>query len=74
MATGQSISVLARAYSYGREEKYYDAALKAIAWYKLRQRESGFQAVFMEKYIWFEEYPTDPPTFVLNGFMYSLMG
>lgn len=25
-------------------------------------------------YSWFEEYPTSPGTFVLNGFMYSLIG
>ncbi len=24
--------------------------------------------------VWYEEYPTSPPTFVLNGFMYSLLG
>ena len=23
---------------------------------------------------WYEEYPTSPPTFTLNGFMYSLLG
>lgn len=23
---------------------------------------------------WYEEYPTEPPSFVLNGFIYSLIG
>ena len=34
----------------------------------------GVRAVFMDKYEWYEEYPTNPPTFILNGFMYSLLG
>lgn len=25
-------------------------------------------------HVWFEEYPTTPGSFVLNGFMYSLIG
>lgn len=28
----------------------------------------------MDKYAWYEEYPTNPSSFVLNGFMYSLLG
>jgi len=34
----------------------------------------GVKAVFMGKYSWYEEYPTEPSTFVLNGFMYALLG
>ena len=33
-----------------------------------------FAAVFMEKYVWYEEYPTTPASFVLNGFIYALLG
>ena len=28
----------------------------------------------MDKYVWYEEYPTTPPSFVLNGFIYALLG
>lgn len=31
-------------------------------------------AHFLDKYSWYEEYPTTPPSFVLNGFIYSLIG
>ena len=34
----------------------------------------GVRAVFADRYPWYEEYPTTPPTFVLNGFMFSLLG
>lgn len=27
-----------------------------------------------EKFPWYEEYPTQPASFVLNGFIYSLLG
>lgn len=30
--------------------------------------------MFMNKHDWYEEYPTTPSSFVLNGFMYSLIG
>ncbi|KAJ8344420.1 hypothetical protein SKAU_G00317490 [Synaphobranchus kaupii] len=34
----------------------------------------GVKAVFMNKHDWYEEYPTTPSSFVLNGFVYSLVG
>jgi len=36
--------------------------------------EGGILAKFIDKYNWFEEYPTTPSSFVLNGFIYSLIG
>lgn len=34
----------------------------------------GVLAKYMGKYDWYEEYPTTPASFVLNGFIYSLLG
>ncbi len=31
-------------------------------------------AEFLGSLPWYEEYPTSPPTFILNGFIYSLLG
>lgn len=42
--------------------------------FNISSSEGGVRAVFMDKYEWYEEYPTNPPTFILNGFMYSLLG
>ena len=34
----------------------------------------GVVAEFLSSLPWYEEYPTSPPTFILNGFIYSLLG
>lgn len=28
----------------------------------------------LSKYIWFEEYPANPPSYTLNGYMFALIG
>ena len=42
--------------------------------FTLPSNKGGVRAVFMEKYPWYEEYPVTPSLFVLNGFLYSLIG
>ncbi|XP_053319567.1 D-glucuronyl C5-epimerase [Spea bombifrons] len=74
MAQGQAISTLVRAYLLTKEQKYLDSALRATAPFKLPSEKHGVKAVFMNKYDWYEEYPTTPSSFVLNGFIYSLIG
>ena len=34
----------------------------------------GIKRLFMGEYIFYEEYPTPKPSFVLNGFIFSLLG
>ena len=34
----------------------------------------GVVAEFLSSLPWYEEYPTSPPTFILNGFIYSVLG
>ncbi|XP_023036853.1 D-glucuronyl C5-epimerase isoform X2 [Drosophila willistoni] len=75
MGQGHAISVLARAYWHsGGDERYLEAAVAALQPYKILSRDGGVLAQFMDKYYWYEEYPTSPPSFVLNGFVYSLLG
>lgn len=74
MAQGQAISTLVRAYLLTKEQVYLDSALKATAPFKLPSEKHGVKAVFMNKYDWYEEYPTTPSSFVLNGFIYALLG
>ncbi|KAG8145256.1 hypothetical protein E2320_013602 [Naja naja] len=74
MAQGQAISTLIRAYLLTKEHTFLASALRATAPYKLLSEQRGVRAVFMNKYDWYEEYPTSPSSFVLNGFMYSLIG
>ncbi|XP_033904356.3 D-glucuronyl C5-epimerase-like [Acipenser ruthenus] len=74
MAQGQAMSTLVRAYLLTKDPVYLSAALKATAPYKRPSGQHGVKAVFMNKYDWYEEYPTTPSSFVLNGFIYSLIG
>ena len=57
----------------GRRE-YFDAAVKGMLPFNKPSAEGGVRAYFMNEYPWYEEYPTTPPSFVLNGFIYSLIG
>ncbi|KAG7283791.1 hypothetical protein CRUP_034415, partial [Coryphaenoides rupestris] len=74
MAQGQAMSTLVRAYLLTRDQAYMAAALRATGPYKTASAQHGVKAVFMNKYDWYEEYPTVPSSFVLNGFIYSLLG
>ncbi|NXF89854.1 GLCE epimerase, partial [Eubucco bourcierii] len=74
MAQGQAISTLVRAYLLTKDQAFLSSALRATAPYKLPSEQRGVKAVFMNRHDWYEEYPTSPSSFVLNGFMYSLIG
>ena len=74
MAQGQAISVLTRMYRWSGQVKYLKAASRAIDLFYRTSSEGGVRAHFMNKYPWYEEYPTTPSSFVLNGFIYSLFG
>lgn len=74
MAQGHALSVLSRAYGRSRAPKYLKAAERALDLFSLPSESGGFVAKFLNTLTWYEEYPTNPATFVLNGFMYSLLG
>jgi heparosan-N-sulfate-glucuronate 5-epimerase len=78
MAQGQALSVLARAYhasdSESKRSRYSEAASAALDLFNVPSSSGGVRAEFMGKHPWYEEYPTTPSSFVLNGFMYALMG
>lgn len=74
MCQGQAISVLVRAYLETKDDRFLTAAEAGVKVFNISSSEGGVRAVFMDKYEWYEEYPTNPPTFILNGFMYSLLG
>ncbi|XP_028393694.1 D-glucuronyl C5-epimerase B-like [Dendronephthya gigantea] len=74
MAQGQAISVLTRAYHVTKKPRFLAAAKRAIGLFHVESKKHGILATFMNKYRWYEEYPMTPPLFVLNGFLYSLMG
>nr|SVE79356.1 EOG090X0272 [Daphnia magna] len=74
MGQGQAMSLLMRAYYRSGKTHYLEAALKGMKPFSKSSTEGGVRAYFMNQYPWYEEYPTVPPSFVLNGFIYSLIG
>ncbi|XP_037907785.1 D-glucuronyl C5-epimerase B isoform X3 [Hermetia illucens] len=75
MGQGHAISLLSRAYWHsGGEKRYLKAAMNGMKPFRVLSKDGGVLAKFMGQYDWYEEYPTTPPSFVLNGFIYSLLG
>lgn len=75
MGQGHGLSVLARAYHLSdKNTKYLEAARKALGPFKVLSKNHGVLAMYMNELHWYEEYPTEPATFVLNGFIYALIG
>jgi len=75
MGQGQGISLLSRAfYHSGGNELYLNTASAALKPFKVLSKNGGVLSEFMNLHPWYEEYPTVPSIFILNGFMYSLIG
>lgn len=74
MAQGHAMSLLSRAYSQSRNPLYLRAAYRAINPFLVPSSEGGVLTYLFGQHPWYEEYPTVPPSFVINGFMYALFG
>ncbi|KAK6177681.1 hypothetical protein SNE40_015734 [Patella caerulea] len=74
MAQGQAMSLLVRAYLRTQNTKYLQAAVDAMKLFEIDSTQGGVLTKFADRYDWYEEYPTTPSSFVLNGFIYSLLG
>uniref|UniRef100_A0A158R5R0 Heparosan-N-sulfate-glucuronate 5-epimerase n=1 Tax=Syphacia muris TaxID=451379 RepID=A0A158R5R0_9BILA len=73
MAQGQALSVLTRAYKQLNDSIFLDIAGRALKIFEMVSSEGGVLNKIFDN-IWYEEYPTVPGTYVLNGFMYALIG
>ena len=60
MCQGQAISVLVRAFTESGDDKYLEAAENAVKVFSIPSSRGGVKAVFLDKYPWYEEYPTNP--------------
>jgi hypothetical protein len=73
MAQGEAASLLVRVFGATGEERYADAARRALAPLEVDAPAGGARARLDG--MWFpEEYPTEPPSFVLNGAIFALWG
>jgi len=80
MASGNVLSALARAYHLTGDSKYAACAERAISFLDVPIEEGGTKTTLaaldpsLSGYTILEEYPTDPPTYTLNGYMFTLAG
>lgn len=73
MGQGMAISNLTRAYNLTGELKYIETARKALKPFTVSSKYGGVLTHF-DNSPFYEEYPTNPSSYVLNGFIYSLLG
>ncbi len=74
MAQGELISLYLRIYQMTNDEQYLTTAIKAYEFLKVDFSQKGVRRYDKNGDLWFEEYPSEPPSFVLNGFIYTVFG
>ena len=74
LAQGNGLSMLVRAARATGDRRYGDAAHAAFAPFLLDVSKGGVIATDEQADVWIEEYIVDPPSHILNGFMWALWG
>jgi hypothetical protein len=74
MAIGEVISFYLRMYQLSGDTSLLSTAESAYRFLRIPFEGGGVRRIDSEGNLWFEEYPTDPPSYVLNGFVYCLFG
>ena len=74
MAQGEALSVSLRAHQLTGNKAYYEIAQKIYNIFSVPVDDGGVIANFPDGSKLIEEYPTRPPSCVLNGFILSLFG
>lgn len=75
MYQGQAISLYLRyGQMIGKEDIYIEKAKRIYNFFQITYEDGGVRRTDSQNHLWFEEYPSDSPSFVLNGFIYTLFG
>ena len=79
MTQGAGLTLFLRLYQLTGDRSWRKAADATFATFLLRRTAKGPWTVFAPRwhrhsYLWFEEYPKNPPTQPLNGHLYGLFG
>lgn len=74
LAQGQGVSLLLRAYAETHDKTYAEAASRAFVSLTKPIEEGGVLFEDAQSNLWIEEYLVDPPTHILNGFIWALWG
>jgi len=73
LAQGQAMSLLTRMWRQTNDPVYLRTAERALKPLERPVREGGLVAS-LDGHPWYEAYPSRPPSFVLSGFMFTLVG
>jgi heparosan-N-sulfate-glucuronate 5-epimerase len=73
MAQGEGASLLVRMHRETDDDRFADAALRAVLPMEIPSRDGGARAE-LDGGTFLEEYPTDPPSCVLNGGIFAIWG
>jgi hypothetical protein len=74
LAQGQGISLLVRAHRETSDSRYMQAAQQALRALQTTVSQGGVVFVDDHGHKWFEEYIVNPPTHILNGFIWASWG
>jgi hypothetical protein len=74
LAQGQGISLLLRAHAITGNHAYLEGAHRAFDSFQVPVSQGGVTSVDSSGDTWFEEYIVDPPTHILNGFIWASWG
>ena len=75
MTQGLGISFMVRMYSITNDSRYINSALNATKPLQELVEDGGVLRMYDDEWWWYEEYPTpDNGSYVLNGFIYTLIG
>ncbi len=74
LAQGQGLSLLVRAHQESGNDCYLEAGREVFDTFKKDLKEGGVTCTDSKGYIWLEEAIVDPPTHILNGFIWAIWG
>lgn len=74
LAQGQGLSLLARVHHKTGDARYLKAMDEAFASFGREVSNGGVRSSDKNGDVWIEEYIVDPPTHILNGFIWALWG
>jgi len=74
LAQGNGISLLVRIYIETKDEKYFETAQQAFISLYTPIKDGGVLYIDKNNNYWLEETIVDPPTHILNGFLWTIFG
>lgn len=74
MTQGMALSALTRMFEITNDSVFLEFSEKIFNTFNLSTDKGGCRTTDDNGYIWFEEYPSNPSSFVLNGFLFALFG